>query len=128
LQDRSTDFEFLPIDVSLGRCLRYFFDTGSAINDGSSLGGAFVFKAFNANEAIAYNSFPSPMRATPTIICSDSAGVTGKLHRVASGDVGTNINFGNISRTAIVACNETGTFTTSEPNLYIGRIKANAEL
>jgi hypothetical protein len=24
LQDCSTDFEFLPIDVSLGRCLRYF--------------------------------------------------------------------------------------------------------
>jgi hypothetical protein len=24
LQDRSTDFEFLPIDVSLGRCQRYF--------------------------------------------------------------------------------------------------------
>ena len=24
MQDRSTDFEFLPIDVSLGRCQRYY--------------------------------------------------------------------------------------------------------
>ena len=32
MQDRSTDFEFLPIDVSLGRCQRYFelFDAGAS--------------------------------------------------------------------------------------------------
>lgn len=126
--EQASGFEFMPIDVNLQRCLRYYFDTGSAVNGGSSLGGGFVFKAFNANEAIGNNAFPSPMRTTPSIICSDSAGATGKLHRAGSGDVGTNINFGNISRTALVACNETSTFTTTEPNMYIGRIKADAEL
>jgi len=124
----ASDFEFLPVDVNLGRCLRYYFDTGSAVNGGSALGGGFWFKAFNANEAAGYNAFPTPMRTVPTIVCSDSAGATGKLHRAAVGNVGVNVNFGNISRTGLLACNETGVFNTTNPNLYIGRIKANAEL
>ena len=43
MQDRSTDFEFLPIDVSLGRCMRYY---ETIINDGSGvtigLGGYYA--------------------------------------------------------------------------------------
>ena len=124
----ASDFEFLPYDVNLARCLRYYFDTGSAVNQGSTLTGGFWFKAFNANEAAGYNSLPATMRAAPTIVCSDSAGATGKLHRAGVGDVGTSITFGNVTRNGVSACNETGTFNTTNPNMYIGRIKASAEL
>jgi hypothetical protein len=124
----ASDFEFLPYDVNLARCLRYYFDTGSAVNQGGALTGGFYFKAFNANEAAGYNSLPATMRAAPTIVCSDSTGATGKLHRAAVGDVGTSITFGNVTRNGVSACNETGTFNTTNPNMYIGRIKASAEL
>ena len=124
----ASDFEFLPYDVNLARCYRYYFDTGSAVNQGGTLTGGFWFKAFNANEAAGYNSLPATMRTAPTIVCSDSAGATGKLHRAAVGNVGTSITFGNVSRNAVAACNETGVFNTTNPNLYIGRIKADAEL
>ena len=126
----ASDFEFLPFEANLRRCLRYYFDTTSAVNGeaGSGLGGAMVFKAFNANEAAGYNVFPVPMRGNPTITVTDNSGTDGKMHRFASGDVGSNITFGNVSNTGITACNETGTFATSEPNTYGGRIRADAEL
>jgi hypothetical protein len=57
LQDRSTDFEFLPIDVSLERCMRYF-QTPPEI---------FVY----AQVVNRYVSMEQPlavyMRATPTL-------------------------------------------------------------
>ena len=130
LGETASDFEFLPFDVNLRRCLRYHFDTTSPVNGegGSGLGGLMVFKAFNANEAAGYNAFPVPMRTNPTITITDNSGVNGKIHRFAVGDVGSNITFGNTSNSAICAINETSTFTTSEPNAYGGRIRADAEL
>jgi len=127
---QASDFEFLPFEANLRRCLRYHFDTTSAVNgeSGSGLGGLMVFKAFNANEAAGYNAFPVPMRGNPTITVTDNSGTNGKIHRFAVGDVGSNITFGNVSNSAICAINETSTFTTSEPNAYGGRIRADAEL
>jgi hypothetical protein len=126
----ATDFEFLPYDVNLQRCQRYYFDTASVVNGeaGSGLGGIFTFKAFNSNEAAGYNAFPVTMRTNPTITVTDNGGVDGKIHRFASGDVGSSVTFGNVSNSAVIACNETSTFTTGEPNIYGGRIRANAEL
>ena len=128
--ETASDFEFLPFEANLRRCLRYHFDTTSPVNGegGSGLGGLMVFKAFNANEAAGYNAFPVPMRGNPTITITDNSGVNGKIHRFAVGDVGSNITFGNVSNSAICAINETSTFTTSEPNAYGGRIRADAEL
>ena len=56
MQDRSTDFEFLPIDVSLGRCQRYFQQI-----TGSSMGVIWSTSGINFGQA-----FPVTMRATPT--------------------------------------------------------------
>ena len=65
MQDRSTDFEFLPIDVSLDRCQRYcyVFTEANTATDGvvgtglnvNAVGGAFF---------IIY--FPTVMRSSPT--------------------------------------------------------------
>lgn len=126
----ATPFEFRQFGTELALCHRYFFDTASLANGspGSGLLGAFMFKSFSAHEAAGRNSFPAPMRTTPTITCFDNSGATGKLHRFAHSDVGTNINFNNVTNTGITAITESGTFTTTEPNLYGGRIIANAEL
>ena len=62
MQDCSTDFEFLPIDVSLGRCFRYFQTYTS--------GGEYKFVARgyvpNANSIFSSFLLPFVMRATPT--------------------------------------------------------------
>jgi len=56
LQDCSTDFEFLPIDVSLGRCQRYF----------QVLDGSFCMHG-TAGQAMAnYYRNLVQMRASPT--------------------------------------------------------------
>jgi len=58
LQDRSTDFEFLPIDVSLGRCQRYFWK--------GTINGSGVFGGSGGSIPIISWSFPTTMRTTPT--------------------------------------------------------------
>jgi hypothetical protein len=75
LQDRSTDFEFLPIDVSLGRCQRYFH----RIKSGNASAGGIVGLGVQTTTTSAYfyTSISPPMRVTPTLtfndlICSDS--------------------------------------------------------
>ena len=58
MQDRSTDFEFLPIDVNLGRCQRYAYQ----------LGDIFLGKMRELDRARAgFYIFPVQMRATPTV-------------------------------------------------------------
>jgi hypothetical protein len=61
LQDCATDFEFLPIDVSLGRCARYYYKFGEMwINtQWASIGGAGSVSANNVQ-------FKTRMRANPS--------------------------------------------------------------
>ena len=63
MQDRSTDFEFLPIDVSLGRCRRYYAKiiTGSAY---TAIGSGFIG---TTTTAPAYIKYPEAMRGLPTV-------------------------------------------------------------
>ena len=68
LQDGSTDFEFLPIDVSLGRCLRYFHRIKSG---NSSTGGIIGVGAQEGTTAgYVYVSISPPMRVVPTLTFS----------------------------------------------------------
>jgi hypothetical protein len=126
----ATNYDFRSYVTELMFCYRYYFDTASQTNGGAGSGllGAMMVKSFNGNEAAGFNKWPTPMRATPTITCFGNNGTAGQLHRFASGDVGTNINFNNVTYNGFTAVNETGTFTTTEPNMYGGRIIANAEI
>jgi len=64
LQDRSTDFEFLPIDVSLGRCLRYCeVYEGSAQGDSIPQGIAQCDSSNRGETVIHYTR----KRASPTV-------------------------------------------------------------
>ena len=63
----ATDFEFLPIDVSLGRCLRYHY---VHINgSGQTIGLATYYNSTTLASAV---SFPFPMRSSPTLSSSNN--------------------------------------------------------
>jgi hypothetical protein len=67
----ASDFEFLPVDVNLARCQRYFtksfaLTTAPANNSGSpceGVGASFLGGYFSSN----FISFPNKMRSSPTL-------------------------------------------------------------
>jgi hypothetical protein len=80
LQDRSTDFEFLPIDVSLGRCQRYHQKRDIYTSNGGISPNWYV-----------HSIYLSPfMRASPTLAKSSAHGSdTGNATSNTSGGVVT---------------------------------------
>jgi hypothetical protein len=58
----ASDFEFLPVDVNLQRCQRYYQLIAQGIS--AAIRNAF---AYNSTQAAAIFSLPNPMRATPSI-------------------------------------------------------------
>ena len=60
----ATDFEFLPIDVSLGRCLRYYYK--EFVGSGKTF-GASVY-ATSATNAKVIGKFPVILRADPSAL------------------------------------------------------------
>ena len=69
MQDCSTDFEFLPIDVSLGRCQRYCF----TIRGNSDYSAAFSrYQGFGngTNQFISFINYPVRMRTIASLISS----------------------------------------------------------
>ncbi len=94
----ASDFEFLPYDVQLARCQRYY---EKSYNDGTALGTATTTGAQGAQGAQgqttttavgSYVNFVTQKRTTPTITSYDSAGASGKIDRVAFGAA---VNTGN---------------------------------
>jgi hypothetical protein len=68
----ATDFEFLPIDVSLGRCYRYFQKSFSypdaPAQNVSSNNIIFVCAAGSGSAAFGTYGFPVQMRTSPTMV------------------------------------------------------------
>jgi hypothetical protein len=97
LQDRSTDFEFLPIDVSLGRCLRYCLVVGDTPN------GLDFSK--QANQGHYYSTtgfyptivFQYPMRSTPSFTVSNQS--AGDVYSNGTGRAVTAVSLNSISTT-----------------------------
>ena len=89
----ATDFEFLHIDVSLGRCFRYF-QSYTYTDDGLN----FVVQEGRYGDTAGNwtNTWTFPngdMRAVPTLTYTDSAGNSGKMTvRRADGTETNNIN------------------------------------
>jgi len=65
----ATDFEFLPIDVDLARCQRYYFKNLAEQN--MPLASGVTNGTTNARYTL---NFPSRMRASPTLSVSSSSG------------------------------------------------------
>jgi hypothetical protein len=60
----ASDFEFLPVDVNLNRCLRYFNELNETNNSTTFIAGALDG---NNGTGIAPYQFPISMRAAPTV-------------------------------------------------------------
>jgi len=88
----ASDFEFLPYDVNLNKCLRYYF-TDALYSSGGNTGLAEMpICTSNANFKHIFKHFPVTMRAAPTIsnivIKSDVATSSSDLTQ-KSGDYAT---------------------------------------
>ena len=96
----ATDFEFLPIDVDLIRCQRYFttcYDLGTALGTvpASNEGAVDILVPSGGTGAfITTVYFPVTMRATPTISVWDNAGTSGTVYKGASGQTPNISNIG----------------------------------
>jgi hypothetical protein len=70
----ASDFEFLPIDVNLGRCQRYFY---LYVNSGLDVQEPVT--RFSTTGATSVLSVPVSMRATPSIYAPSSSSNYGRL-------------------------------------------------
>ena len=65
----ASDFEFLPVDVNLLRCQRYF----QALHKGISFHNV-VFACYNSTNAYGSHLFPTTMRTAPSIVFNGLGG------------------------------------------------------
>ena len=113
----ASDFEFLPHDVQLARCQRYYQQIG-----GNSFGGNPLYPAFgngfafNTTQADIVVPLKVTMRTTPTITAATTAiQVTAAGYSVTSiADVGSTFN------TLFLRISTAGTFTAGQGGLWQG--------
>jgi hypothetical protein len=99
IQTKESDFEFLPVDVNLGRCFRYFqsYDypaTPGQLNDALNFVAQEGRLADSSGNWTNTWTFPNGgMRATPTLTYTDNAGNALKMTvRRPDGTETNNIN------------------------------------
>jgi len=115
----ASDFEFLPVDVNLQRCFRYFEKGDFGAN------GLYSHKTTGRIDAPRMR-FHTEKRATPTITVDDSADNVGKVSRVdidVTGSINQN-GAGYASRFSVGFYSSSGVNATG---IY-GNFKADAEL
>ena len=117
----ASDFETLPVDVNLGRCLRYYFQTGLT-NTGNAM-RTYI----NADAITGGNQFPIIMRATPTVVVLDDTGNAGAVFKIGGGTV-SGVTVAVISSLGFNTIVKIGGFATGTQDQYGCNFKANAEL
>jgi hypothetical protein len=81
----ASDFEFLPIDVNLGRCQRYFYQIQGNASGNTSLGIGF---ANDGTSNQSYIKFPTTMRSSPSITGSSGVQTSdGNSYTIAAASV-----------------------------------------
>jgi hypothetical protein len=94
LQDGSTDFEFLPIDVSLKRCLRYYYSwTNAGLSDNYPFITPYPLSPPNSS-ANSQIWFKTMMRASPTMSGTLNSG---SLNRFTANKDGAVAQIGTVS-------------------------------
>jgi len=109
LQDGSTDFEFLPIDVSLERCLRYYYGWGNGDN---ALGAA---QSTSANSSIFKFDMPTTMRSAPTVTKVGALAIDDFYANTGTAGTINTINGAGINNTNVHFNSGTGTFVAPRP-------------
>ena len=119
----ASDFEFLPYDVNLQRCQRYFISNRSGANANGS--AVFLAASFDTNQAWGSNPFPVYMRVAPSITIYTFGSMTaGSAERFGGGTaVCSAILIGTSGFSQLLG---SGTFTSGQ--MYGCMYEANAEL
>ena len=121
-----TPFEHESPAETLRKCHRYYVE--ERFSSGTRYGGAaFAGVAWSTGEAAGTCSFPTPMRATPTVTTVNSAGTVASIHVAAAGDVvgGVTIPLG-ISEKGFSSVGKSASWSVG--NICIGGYRADAEL
>ena len=137
----ASDFEFLPVDVNLARCRRYF-ETNFAIGTAPANGVSYTFTdfysdltAFTATQARITVPFKVTKRATPTITLFNltglGAGTTAGKWQLYDGGSWTESSGATAAdevRNGTVQLNITDSYTIGRSYLVGGGFTASAEL
>jgi hypothetical protein len=121
----ATPFERRMYTTELQLCQRYYF-RATPNSGGIGQGGAAVFVAPNASEAMGNNVFPVTMRAAPTIMFFDNAGTQNSVHRFGIADSGATVTAGWISTGAWLWVLKSSSWATG--NVLGALYNASAEL
>lgn len=89
----ASDFEFLPVDVNLQRCERYFqktYDIGNFAGSTSEAGTLWDSGSSDASGNLSHlYNFKTRMRASPTVTGYDRSGTSGQFNYYRSGGSST---------------------------------------
>ena len=120
----ASDFEFLPVDVNLERCQRYYFLKANH-NDGSSteLIGSGLYYSSSIFKAVV--PFPITMRTTPSL---DQASGTDyyEIRRSSGADKVNDFSIQNQGKTGAVLDNNSEASGTSGVAAWVRTDNANA--
>jgi hypothetical protein len=91
----ASDFEFLPVDINLQRCQRYFYSINAAGHSSPNDGAYNRYISFSqsSNKGKQFLQFPVPMRTTPTFTADNitSSTVEGYNYNTNSGLTFSNV-------------------------------------
>ena len=130
LGSTATPFEHRSYGDELAKCQRYYSHSG--FHSGTPYGGGgLAMYALNVSEAGGTVTFPTTMRAGPTIRTKDSAGNIGGIHRAAVGDVTSGVSVqwpSNAESNKVGFSGLTKSNAWATGNMLIGVWDATAEL
>ncbi len=130
--DQCSEFEHLPRDVQLQRCMRYFYKhTQPQTGNNEPMGVAAYYSATQVNSHIP---FKVPMRTSPSLVCTDAsnhfiiyrAGGSDAVDNWTAGE--TTENVGEIYNNSDVASSTAGFACTISTNNASASLAFNAEL
>jgi hypothetical protein len=105
----ASDFEFLPVDVNLRRCQRYYYGFG---NSDHAIGAA---QSTGSNTSILQFQFPTTMRTTPSVTKSGTLLIDDFYTNSGSAGTVNSINSAGINSISIHFNAGTGTFVAPRP-------------
>ena len=112
----ASDFEFLPVDVNLRRCQRYYYLHVSGSQD-VGVGGYY-----NSSHAFFNITFPNTMRAVPTVVYVSGT----DYYKIIS--AGATDTFNDISGGGVASLNEINLYNNSQvsgTSGYAGYVRSN---
>ena len=109
----ASDFEFLPVDVNLGRCFKYYYKTTEGTTASILLTGGIEG---TTTAGVGSFSFPTQMRATPTL--SFGSGI--RFYSAGTGTITPTIGE-NRCTTTVMSCKATITGGTVGQAGYVYR-------